>query len=394
MQEKLEVLLIEDNREAAAMVQRMLASVESPSTTIRLEWVDTLAKALARLEEAAFDAILLDLNLPDSRGIETFSKLRAHRGNVALIVLTASEDEETAFAALREGADEYLVKGDVSGASLARRLRFAVERRQAKAQEQPAGTRSIVVGFIGAKGGTGTTTVALNVAAAMAKQNRSTIAVELKPGYGSFSFQLKHTPATNLSSLCALGASGIDATGVANRLCTFPLGLRVLFGPQEPEEFREIDPPAAEGLIGTVSRMAERVVIDLPPPALRMTRAVVRKCDFVAIVLERDAVSVHAAKVILRLVRSWGITQLVTGAIVVNRVTTYVPMPMDEITPQLDCAVLAVVPPAIELCARANQAGSPVVFFQPESTLAGVLTDVASRFSGDPSSLASGRPGG
>jgi pilus assembly protein CpaE len=394
MQEKLDVLLIEDNRESAALVQRMLAAVESPSTTIRLEWVDTLAKALARLEEAVFDAILLDLNLPDSRGLETFSKLRAHRGNVALIVLTASEDEELAFAALREGADEYLVKGDVSGPALARRLRFAVERRQAKAQEQPAGTHSIVLGFIGVKGGTGTTTVALNIAAAMAKQNRSTIAVELKPDYGTFSFQLKHTPAANLSSLCALGAAGIDAAGVASRLCSFPLGLRVLFGPQALEEFREIDPRAAAALIRTVSGMAERVVIDLPPPASPMTQVVVRQCDFVSIVLERDPVSVHAAKIVLRLLRAWGITQLVTGAIVVNRVTTYIPMPMDDIAPQLDCAILAVVPPAVELCARANQAGSPVVFFQPESTLASVLTEVALRFSGEPSSLAARRPVG
>jgi Flp pilus assembly CpaE family ATPase len=394
MREKLEVLLIEDNREAADLVQRMLAPVESATTTIRVEWVDTLAKALARLAETTFDAILLDLNLPDSRGIETFSKLRAHRGDVALIVLTASEDEELAFAALREGADEYLVKGDVSGPALARRLRYAVERRQAKAQERSTSTRPIVVGFIGVKGGTGTTTVALNVAAAMAKQNRSTIAVELKPDYGTFSFQLKHTPGTNLSSLCALGAAGIDAAGVASRLCNFPLGLRVLFGPQAPEEFGEIDPRAAEALIKTVSKMAERVVIDLPSAAMPMTQVVARQCDFVLIVLERDPVSVHAAKIVLRLLRAWGITQLVSGAIVVNRVTTYTPMPMEEIATEIDCAILAVIPPAVELCTRANQAGSPVVFFQPESTLAGVLTDVASRFSGEPSSLASGRPAG
>jgi CheY-like chemotaxis protein len=70
---KLEVLLIEDNREAAALVEHMLATAESSSAPIRIEWVDTLAKALTRLQETAFDAILLDLNLPDSRGLETFS---------------------------------------------------------------------------------------------------------------------------------------------------------------------------------------------------------------------------------------------------------------------------------------------------------------------------------
>jgi Flp pilus assembly CpaE family ATPase len=192
--------------------------------------------------------------------------------------------------------------------------------------------------------------------------------------------------------LCALGAAGIDAAGVGSRLCSFPLGLRVLFGPQGLDEFGEIDPRAAEALINTVSGMAERVVIDLPPLSSPLTQVVVKQCDFVLIVLERDPASVHAAKIVLRLLRAWGITQLVTGAIVVNRVTTYIPMPMSDIAPQIDCAILGVVPPAIDLCARANQAGSPVVFFQPESTLAGVLTDVALRFSGEPSALATRLP--
>jgi len=86
--------------------------------------VDTLERALDRLDTSPFDAILLDLNLPDSRGLETLSAA-SHRGNAALIVWTASEDEELASGALREGAEEFLVKGDVSGPAMIRRLRLA-----------------------------------------------------------------------------------------------------------------------------------------------------------------------------------------------------------------------------------------------------------------------------
>jgi Flp pilus assembly CpaE family ATPase len=382
MTEQLDVLLIEDQAEAAVLVQRMLARVESPS--IRAEWVDTLAKGLARLETAAFDAILLDLNLPDSTGLQTFSKLREHKGDAALIVLTALEDEEVALSAVREGADEYLIKGDVSGPTLARLLRYAVERSRSKAEEAtPARRQARILGFIGVKGGTGTTTVVLNVAAALARQNKSTIAVEMKPGFGLFSYQLKHTPTTNLSSLCSLVASRIDTTEVGSRLCSFPHELRVLFGPQKPDEFGEIDPATAEVVIRTVSQMAEYTVIDLPPLAFPVSPVVIRQCHYVAMVLERDPMSVDATKVLLEVLHSWGISQQITGAIVVNRTMTYAPMPINDISSQLGCPIFGVVPPALELCAKANQAGSPVVFLDPESTFSTTLAEMAKRFSAE-----------
>lgn len=384
VQERLTLLLIEDHPDTADMVRRMLSIAEAPPSAFALEWVDTLEKAITRLGTTAFDAILLDLNLPDSRGLETFSRLRAHRGNAALIVWTASEDEELAFAALREGAEEYLVKGDVSGPALARRLRLAVERRQSKVRLEPVPARPVVLGFCGVKGGAGTTTVSLNVAAVLAKQNRSTIAIELKPDCGMFSYQLKHTPAANLSSLCALGVEHIDEASVADRLCSFPFGLQVLFGPQRPEEFRDIDPQAAEALIKTASRMAERVVVDLPLATSATTQAAIRQCHFVSMVLERDPMSVHAAKMFLELLRSWGISQLITGAVIVNRAMALTPMGMGEIAAQLSCEILGALPPAIELCARANQAGSPVVFQEPDSTLANVLTDLTQRLFDQP----------
>jgi DNA-binding response OmpR family regulator len=390
MRETLRVLLIEDHPEAAALVQRMVAVAESPA--IPIEWVDTLAKALARLETESFDAVLVDLNLPDSRGLDTLSKLRDHTRGAAIIVLTASEDEELAFASLRQGADEYLVKGDVGAAALVRRLRFAVERHQARTEPVPAGTQPVILGFFGVKGGTGTTTVALNAAAALAKMNRRTIAVELKPDFGAFSFQLKHAPATNLSSLWALGAERIDAAAISERLCSFPHGLRVLFGPQRPEEFGYIDPSAAAALMKTLPGMAERVVIDLPSLASPAAQTVIRQANFIALVLERDPMSVAAANVCLQALHSWGITQLVTGAILVNRVMSYTPMPLADIAAQLRCGVLGVVPPAIDLCARANQAGSPVVLLEPESTFSSLLTELTTRYLDQPSARAARPP--
>lgn len=376
MPDKLKVLLVEDHPETADAVQRMLAVAEAPTPSIAMERVDTLERALARLDASPFDAILLDLNLPDSRGLETLSRLRPHRGNAALIVWTASEDEELAFAALREGAEEYLVKGDVNGAALIRRLRLAVERRQTRTREEPADSRRVVLGFIGVKGGSGTTTVALNVAAALAKQNRSTIAIEMQPCYGTFSYQLKHVPTANLSSLKALGADKIDEAAIDARLYSLPLGLRVLFGPQQPAEFGDLDQSAVEAVIKTASRMAERVVIDLPAPSSAMALAAIRRCHFVSMVLERDSTGVHAAKMFLQLLHSWGIGRLTSGAVIVNRTMALTPMVINEIATQLGCTILASIPPATEFISRGHQTGSPVVFLESESTFSNVVIEM------------------
>ena len=387
MPDRLKVLLIEDHPGTADAVKRMLAVAETPAASIKLEWVDTLEKALTRLDASPVDAVLLDLNLPDSRGLQTLSRLLPHRGNAALIVWTASEDEELAFAALREGAEEHLVKGDVNGPALIRRLRLAVERRQSKAREDAGDARSVVLGFSGVKGGAGTTTVALNVAAALAKQGRRTIVIELQPSGGMFSYQLKHAPAANLKSLNALGADHLDEAALGAVLCTLPLGLRVLFGPQRPEEFGDLDPAWVEALIRTASSMAESVVIDLPAASSgsSMLRTAIRQCHFVSMVLERDATGAYAAKRFLELLHSWGISQLITGAVVVNRTMAMTPMVIHEISAQLGCATLGAIPPAAELCARGHQAGSPVVFLEPESTFSSTVIELTQRLFEQPS---------
>ncbi len=387
MPDTLKVLLIEDQPDYAHIVKRLLAAAEAPAPTVTLEWVDTLGKALVRLDASPFDAILLDLNLPDSSGLQTVTRVLPHRGNAALIVWTSLEDQELAFAALREGAEEHLVKGDVNGPALLRRLRLAVERRQSKAQEDLADSRSVVLGFSGVKGGAGTTTVALNVAAALAKQGRRTIVIELQPCGGMFSYQLKHAPAANLSSLRALGADPMDEAALGARLSNLPLGLRVLFGPQRPEEFGDLDPALLEALIQTASRMAESVVIDLPSASSgsSMLATAIRQCHFVSMVLERDPTGVYSGKRFLERLHSWGISQLSTGAVVVNRTMAQTPMVLQEISAQLGCATLGVIPPAAELCARGHQAGSPVVFLEPDSTFSSTVIELTQRLFEQPS---------
>jgi signal transduction histidine kinase len=123
MQESLRILLVEDNEN-----DYLLAVEQIDQRKIKITWVRTLSDALNTLAKQSFDAILLDLGLPDSSGIGTLEKICQRLGHIPIVVLTGQDDETLAKEALRRGAQDYLFKGQVSGELLARSLRYSVER--------------------------------------------------------------------------------------------------------------------------------------------------------------------------------------------------------------------------------------------------------------------------
>ncbi len=126
------VLLVEDNSGDARLIREFI--LESGGNAFEVEWVQRFDAALERLRGDGFAVVLLDLSLPDSRGIETFLKLHAQAPGVPVVVLTGLADETVAVQAVHEGAQDYLVKGQGDGRLLVRALRYAVERWAISAQ--------------------------------------------------------------------------------------------------------------------------------------------------------------------------------------------------------------------------------------------------------------------
>jgi two-component system, cell cycle response regulator len=122
------VLLVEDNRDYAWMLRLVLA--ETNSNNFQLTHVEQLSDALSHLGDTKFDVILLDLSLPDSQGYETFNKAYDLAPDVPIVVMTAIDDKQLALRAVREGAQDYLVKGDTDVTQLVRSIQYAVERHR------------------------------------------------------------------------------------------------------------------------------------------------------------------------------------------------------------------------------------------------------------------------
>lgn len=132
----MKVLLIEDNPGDARLIREMLK--ESKSIRYKLEWVDRLSLGLTQLTGDAIDIVLLDLLLPDSHGLETLEKTLSHTKDLPIVVLTGIDDEELAIHALRHGAQDYLVKGDMNSSLLGRSISYAIERKRAEVALQRA----------------------------------------------------------------------------------------------------------------------------------------------------------------------------------------------------------------------------------------------------------------
>ncbi|PAX53491.1 hybrid sensor histidine kinase/response regulator [Brunnivagina elsteri] len=123
----LKVLLIEDNPGDVFLLRELLADVSS--FQFQLISAESLRNALNYIEKESFDVILLDLSLPDSQGLESFVKIRDRVPSIPIIVLTGINDETLALRAMQEGAQDYLLKGQVNGDLLVRCMRYAIERQ-------------------------------------------------------------------------------------------------------------------------------------------------------------------------------------------------------------------------------------------------------------------------
>lgn len=124
------ILFVEDSPDDVALFRRMLA--EANTVQFELTHCHRLNRAITLLSKESFDIILLDLSLPDGKGLDTVVRTHAAAPNVPIVVLSGLGDEELAIRALHEGAQDYLVKGNVDSNLLIRAMRYAIERKQAE----------------------------------------------------------------------------------------------------------------------------------------------------------------------------------------------------------------------------------------------------------------------
>ena len=138
-EKKINILIIEDNPADASLVAGMLEYCHDPSfQTSKAERLDT---ALIMLEDEKFDAVLLDLNLPDSKGLDGLDRITTQQPYIPVVLLTGMEDENIGIQALQKNAGDYLFKGKIDEHLLSRSIQYAIERKKAEAEIRKVNAR-------------------------------------------------------------------------------------------------------------------------------------------------------------------------------------------------------------------------------------------------------------
>jgi signal transduction histidine kinase len=123
----LEILIIEDNQGDFILVKEYLRDSE---LDYRLDWAKDLKSGIESLKNKRFDVVLLDIGLPDSTGINTVGKVLVHCEDTAMIVITGNTDQQRGITAMKFGAQDYIVKENLSDQLLERTIRYSLERKK------------------------------------------------------------------------------------------------------------------------------------------------------------------------------------------------------------------------------------------------------------------------
>lgn len=379
------ILVVDDEIVIARELQARLCGMGHEVVGIAATAQQAIDLAVAKQPDLA----LMDINLKGAMdGIGAATEIR-RRCSIPIIYLTAFTDEQTLERARVTEPFGYLVKPFAEGA-LRANIEMALHKHKSDQKRETANQakKGNVVAVLGAKGGVGTTTVAINLAASLASQGRSVIAVELRPCFGTLVNHLRRSaPAENLRTLLDLGAGELSAKEIGACLCAASPRLRVLFGPQTVGEFKDIQPEQVTALVGGLTRLADIIVLDLPCQPSDATRAALQQCDHVALVVEREPSCVAAARVTQEMLKSWKVDEASVGAVLVNRVSLSLPMKLDDatsaklddVTSALGFGMTGVIPPAAHALAAALQATTPLVLCQPQHMAAVAMAAVATK---------------
>lgn len=134
IQKQVNVFMIEDDKFYCEYVKRLLAGRKQPQFDVQR--ASDMAEAQRYLRDATPDVVLLDLNLPDSCGLESLSRAREFADGCPIIILTGSDNEQLGLQSVSLGAQDYLVKQHIGNESLVRSIRYAIQRRRYEEQSQ------------------------------------------------------------------------------------------------------------------------------------------------------------------------------------------------------------------------------------------------------------------
>jgi DNA-binding response OmpR family regulator len=366
------ILIIDDDIDTLKLVGLML---ERQGYEIAVASNGQMGLTRASTERPSL--ILLDVMMPDLDGYEVTRQLRSDPGlaHIPIIMFTAKTMVDDKVAGFEAGVDDYLTK-PAHPAELTAHVRAVLARTQQTPSEQA--DRAKIIGFLGARGGVGTTTLALNISVALQQADQDVILAELNPGKGSLGLNLNIRDQHGLKTLLSRSLKDIHLRSVESEIVSHRSGIRVLLSSYQPDETNlEKAVHQMESILKNLTAMSTAVLVDLGTGIRPYTKTILNLCDHIIFVVEPIYPTNVIARSLLEDLETKGIPKHKISLALMTRERTSMMIAWQELAGDLGLELAGVVSPAPEQAHEATQAGKPIIQVHPTSLVSDQLIQIS-----------------
>ena len=370
------ILIIDDDLDTLRLVGLMLQR-----QGYQISAATNGQQGLEKAFEEDPDLILLDVMMPDMDGYEVTRRLRQNPSTLEtpILMFTAKTQLDDKVIGFEVGANDYLTK-PTHPSELQARVKTLLARagdRKSVLGAAKDENRGYIIAVLGARGGLGTTTMAVNLGAGLQSRTKAEVIVaEMLPGQGTLALDIGVTSTKGLVDLLSISKlSEMTRDRVREALVQHGSGVKLLLASDRPRDMQLINQVANyEAIVRKLSALARFVVLDIGVGIQPFAEKILPLCDEVFVVLEGVPNTIIHTKALIDDIAALGITKKNIKVVLNNRIRSDTQLASSQVQTKLEHEILSTLTPAPELFVQATRMQTPAVLCQPESLTARQIT--------------------
>lgn len=341
--------------------------------------------AQSLVEDAQPDAALIGVEEPVARGLQTVEALAASYPTLPIIVYSSMADGGSVRRAMLAGARDYLTQ-PLDSEMVAGSIRMVLEQEEHRQKRvsgdvpQITNASGTVITVFGAKGGIGKTTIATNLATALHRETKQTVAlVDMDTRFGDVAIMMDIPVDRNIADL-ARRLDSVDRGSIKDYLVPHSSGVSILPAPSHPGDWNVVTPDHVEQIVRLLAQTHDFVILDTPGTFNEMVAAALEMATVVLLVTSMDVASIKDTVLALNMLRSWSFPREKVK-LAINHANVANSVKDKDVVRTLEYDVFWQIP-YDESVTKSTQLGTPIVVTKPGSRVASSIIDLARMMGG------------